>query len=409
MKNFLFAMLFLSIAGQSVAQCSIVPPECVDVTSFSYEQTIATDPWCCNLVWDSICQADYNSMSPSCNIGGCTDPEALNYVWGISIDDGSCEYTPMAIVLLQDMTPQELVVNMLLGSGVLVSNVQYTGNPEQIAGFSNIGQWLDWEGGLVLSTAYASNLNIPAINQDFQSGSEPFEDPDLLAVANSTYDLLGLSDLNGQPLMVYQVNDICALEFDFIPIGDNISFDFLFGSDEYLEFVNTIYNDVFAFFLTGPGIAGPYANGAVNIAVVPESDPLVPITVSSVNDQSNSASYIHNIPYQNININGYTTEFTASHAGLTAGETYHIRLAIADGSDYLLGSFVFLEAGSFTSETEAEGSPADLNGDGWLNVNDLLILLGDYGCQAPPACLGDLNDDGEVNFEDVLEFLAAFG
>jgi hypothetical protein len=52
--------------------------------------------------------------------------------------------------------------------------------------------------------------------------------------------------------------DATVLEFDFVPATDNISFNYVFGSEEYLEFVNAGYNDVFAFFISGPGIVQAY-------------------------------------------------------------------------------------------------------------------------------------------------------
>ena len=67
------------------------------------------------------------------------------------------------------------------------------------------------------------------------------------------------------------VNDIAKLEFDFVPTSDTITFRYVFGSQEYFAYENTQYNDVFGFFLSGPGIAGPYANGAINLAIVPNS------------------------------------------------------------------------------------------------------------------------------------------
>lgn len=49
----------------------------------------------------------------------------------------------------------------------------------------------------------------------------------------------------------------------------------------------------------------------------------------------------------------------------------------------------------------------DLNDDGAVNVGDLLILLGDYGCSG--VCVGDLNGDGSVGSADILEMLGVFG
>jgi len=52
----------------------------------------------------------------------------------------------------------------------------------------------------------------------------------------------------------------------------------------------------------------------------------------------------------------------------------------------------------------------DLNGDGVVNVSDLLILLGAWGlCPESGACPADLNDDGVVNVSDLLILLANWG
>ena len=52
------------------------------------------------------------------------------------------------------------------------------------------------------------------------------------------------------------INDLCVLGFDFIPESDTIVFNYSFGSEEYTSWVNTQYNDVFGFFISGPGITG---------------------------------------------------------------------------------------------------------------------------------------------------------
>ena len=142
------------------------------------------------------------------------------------------------------------------------------------------------------------------------------------------------------------------MEFDFVPESDTITFNYCFGSEEYLSYVNTRYNDVFGFFISGPGITGPYSsppgfpNGSQNIAIVPNSNPALPITISSINHVINSQYY--NSGNVTISYNGYTDVFTAM-AIVQPCQTYHIRLAIADGSDYYLDSGVLLEANSFSS------------------------------------------------------------
>ena len=126
----------------------------------------------------------------------------------------------------------------------------------------------------------------------------------------------------------------------------------MFGSQEYFAYENTQYNDVFGFFLSGPGIAGPYANSAINLAIVPGSNPPLPITISSVNSVTpiNQQYFVDNQGGLDTiaDADGMTTVLTAT-AVVQCGETYHIRLAIADGTDSGLSSYVWLEAGSFKS------------------------------------------------------------
>ena len=73
---------------------------------------------------------------------------------------------------------------------------------------------------------------------------------------------------------VQDINDVAVLEFDFIPSSDNVTFKYVFASQEYFAYENSQFNDVFGFFISGPGIVGPYAspagfpNGSINIATI---------------------------------------------------------------------------------------------------------------------------------------------
>jgi gliding motility-associated-like protein len=247
------------------------------------------------------------------------------------------------------LTLEQYVNEILLGNGIQAFNITYTGGASQLGHMTNGAGVFSVDEGLVLSSDAAENLGCsgPGFCNDCLGGG--FNDSDLLTVANSVPPLIG------QGFSVGSVNDGCVLEFDFVAAGDTVSFNYVFGSDEYLTWVNTAYNDVFAFFLSGPGITGPYDSppgfpgGAVNIASVPNSNPQLPITISSVNNVTNSQYYVNN-PGSTTPpcINGYTLPFTAMHE-VQCGETYHIKLAIADGSDTALESIVVLEAGSFQS------------------------------------------------------------
>ena len=249
------------------------------------------------------------------------------------------------------LTLEEYVNDILLGNGIQAFNITYQGGDNQLGYLTGGDDVFSISSGLILSCDVAENLECPDPDElvacDGCLGNG-FSDPDLLDIANSVPDLIGGS------FSVGSVNDGCVLEFDFIAAGDTVSFDYVFGSDEYETWINTQYNDVFAFFLSGPGITGPYdspagfPDGSVNIAGVPNTDPNLPITISSVNSGTNPEYYVDNQGGTDVCINGYTVPFTASYP-VECGETYHIKLAIADGSDTAFESIVVLEEGSFES------------------------------------------------------------
>lgn len=258
------------------------------------------------------------------------------------------------IEVSQDFAIEEYVNDILLGTGIQASNITFTGTEMQL-GYLTGGDGTNFplDAGLVLSTADAENLELPDGFVNVPFGEGVTGDPDLLDIANSVPPLIG------QNFVVDDVNDLCILEFDFIATGDTMRFNYSFGSDEYLEWVNSSFNDIFAFFLSGPGITGPYASppefpdGAINIAQLPGTDPALPITISSVNDVLNSEFYIDNVNNDEIACDGYTVKLQAWSV-VECGETYHIKLAIADGSDTALESIVVLEAGSFESNAVVE-------------------------------------------------------
>ena len=150
-----------------------------------------------------------------------------------------------------------------------------------------------------------------------------------------------LSQLAGVGITTF---DACVVEFDFIPSTDTVRFNYVFGSEEYLEFVNAGYNDVFAFLLSGPGITG-----TVNIAQIPNT--MIPVTIDNVNTGSYSQYYVDNewTAVGQTQYDGYTVPLEAIYTDLIPCEIYHIKIAIADAGDGILDSGVFLEAKSFNT------------------------------------------------------------
>jgi hypothetical protein len=139
------------------------------------------------------------------------------------------------LIIDNTMTPEQLVQNVLIGSGVTVSNIVFTGNQSNAIGsFSNGNTTnLGIDEGIILSTGIAAEASNPA---SYNASTNNF--------------VAGDPDLNALPGVI-GTNDAAILEFDFIPQSDTLTFRYVFGSEEYPEFVNS-YNDVFAFFITGP-------------------------------------------------------------------------------------------------------------------------------------------------------------
>jgi gliding motility-associated-like protein len=251
--------------------------------------------------------------------------------------------------------PTYLINDVLLGGGIIASNYSYQGDSVQIGYFDATNTSLGINSGIVMATGDILVLD-PFYTGFGATISNIVTDPDLLNVANSVPPLLPSPFTNS--FTVGSINDVAVLEFDFVPTSDSLNFQYVFGSEEYFAFENSQYNDVFGFFLSGPGISGPFSspafhpNGSVNLAIVPGSSPELPITISSVNSVTpiNDQYFVDNTGGLDTiaSADGYTTVLTA-YAAVQCGETYHIRLAIADGTDPGLSSFVWLQAGSFAS------------------------------------------------------------
>jgi gliding motility-associated-like protein len=227
-------------------------------------------------------------------------------------------------VSTSQFTVQQLVQEVLITGCLTASNITFSGSSPQIGYFSNGIPGLDFAEGVILSTGNVSD----AANPGNFHASTSFYGP-------------GDAQLNSL-IPGYTTNDAAILEFDFVPASDMLEFQYVFGSEEYPTFVGDNYNDVFGFFISG----GPENYNNVNLALIPGTS--TPVSINNVNANTNSQYFINNEYSPNIAYNGLTTTLTASKP-VTACETYHIKLAIADGHDYIYDSGVFLKANSFSS------------------------------------------------------------
>ncbi|MCC6689218.1 MAG: choice-of-anchor L domain-containing protein [Saprospiraceae bacterium] len=243
--------------------------------------------------------------------------------------------------------PVDLIKNVFLGEGVEITSVQYNGSSDAVGYFGNGLKDVQIDKGLVMSSGKAISAATAntSTSTSGQTSGNSVPDPDLVALTNGG-----------------NVNDVSQYIIKFKPNADTLRFKYAFASEEYPEFTCTGFNDVFGFFISGPGINGPFSNNAINIALVPDPmDPKgltftnIPVAINNVhNGNPFNASCTPQYPmYYNDKTGSTTITYDAvlnvfiAQVIVTPCEEYTIKLAIADKGDSSYDSAVFLEAKSF--------------------------------------------------------------
>jgi hypothetical protein len=286
--------------------------------------------------------------------------------------------------LTMGITPTDLVNNLTGGSpNIAVSNIQYTGANVAAGTFTGGNGIIGFDTGIILSTGHANGVIGPqgdagGPNPSFNNGQPG--DPQLTAL---------------EPAGV-QTFDASVLQFDFVPQSSTLAFQYVFGSEEYNEFVNAGFNDVFAFFLNGQ-----------NVSIIPGTN--TPVSIDNVNLTTNPQFYINNAdptdptpatpPLLNTQLDGLTVVLTLV-VPVNVGQTNHIKLAIADAGDGIFDSDVFIRAGSFGASQinqyhplryfftqpnpiPANTSPATISSLGTYDGDLTVTNIGSFDLQGP--------------------------
>jgi len=183
---------------------------------------------------------------------------------------------------------------------------------------------------------------------------------------------------NGSPSL-----DACVIEMDVFVAADELAFEYVFGSEEYPEYANNQFNDIFAFLASGPGIVGdPNLAGAQNIAVLPGTN--TPVQINSVNNIINWEYYRNNEVSlgSTLQYDGLTADFMGVKKSLTARvdvipcNTYRLKLAVADRQDRVFDSGVFISEvrGGAPELSVAFASGLDYFIEDCSGTEDLLVI-----------------------------------
>jgi hypothetical protein len=239
--------------------------------------------------------------------------------------------TARAALVTTDLTSGQTaasLVTAMLGEGVTVSSVVYRGCPAGGGQFSGGTGIVGFESGIMLSSGSVGAAVGPNTDGGTSTICDAAGDPDLEALIPGA-----------------TTQDASVLEFDFVPTASTVTFQYVFASEEYPEYVGSAFNDVFGFFVNG-----------VNQALIPGKT--TPVAINNVNDVGASGGenpifFVDNTCGEqgcprDTQADGLTQvlSFTAQ---VNPNQTNHIKLAIADAGDPVLDSWVFLAGGTLSA------------------------------------------------------------
>lgn len=215
-------------------------------------------------------------------------------------------------------TAEQMIMDFFDNSCVTPSNITFNGSPVMMGYFEGANTDLGVNAGIVISTGDVTQLS-QAAGVFATTANNADGDPDLGS------------------LVFLPTYDAAVLEFD-ITVADtgDLEFQYVFGSEEYPEYVGSGFNDIFAFFVDDQS-----GSGMQNIAMIPGTT--TPVAINNVNAGQNSGYFVdyEAIIGQHVAFDGLTTVLPATYASGN-GATYHVKIGVTDVSDGIFDSGVFI-------------------------------------------------------------------
>lgn len=232
-----------------------------------------------------------------------------------------------AQIIITQFPTAQTITPLLQGNNTTVSNVVINCSSQAAALIDATNSNLGIGNALVLTTGLVTDL----------------PNPNIPSIGYSDWGFPGdsmLADITGQTYS--NSYDACIVEFDAVPVYDNIKFNFIFASEDYFNDFSTDYQDNIGVFVSGNGITGKK-----NLALVPATT--LPVNAATINPTTNSSFFIDNINGTTFRYNGFTTPLTGSITTVPLS-SYHFKIGIVDLGDGFVDSGLMIDGSGFWSE-----------------------------------------------------------
>ncbi len=309
---------------------------------------------------------------------------------------------------LQGSYSLQNMLQNLVGDGVVLKNfsVSKTWSDEAFGYFEDGKSRLGMKKGLILTTGGITGLCGQNTKPNMSNYTHETADPNFRTLGKqSVYTSADLEKFLGNNQKTF---DAVVIEMDIVPTSDTLSFNYVFGSEEYDEFVGSTYNDVFAFFISGKGV-----EGQINLAVVPGTKD--PVSVNSINNGSNSTYHARpsHSTYYVSNMDGNLgieydgmTKLMEIKKAVTPYETYHLKLAIADVGDNAYDSGVLIEGHSIVSYEKSYSvlynKSESAISEPYKNLLNALVKEYKTKTNSKISITGHTDNEGELDFNKEL-------
>ncbi|WP_298968701.1 Hint domain-containing protein [uncultured Roseobacter sp.] len=219
------------------------------------------------------------------------------------------------------------MANAIFGAGVQVESASYTGDIDSAGIYSNgdsvAGSVTPGDSGVILSTGNAERFTNSSGTSN-QSNS----------TSTNTSGVNNNAQFNAAAGA--RTYDAAYLDVDFIPDHAQMTIQFVFSSEEYPEFQNSIYQDFVGVWVNGAQVDMDVGNGDVDPGNV-NTDNNINMFVDNQNDDHNTE------------MDGFTITLTLT-MNVIPDQVNSIRIGIADVSDSSYDSNLLIAADSVQSE-----------------------------------------------------------